>query len=206
MMSMHVFQRWLKQAISESALPSRPESSNSSSCGADTIVKTPVSPVCGTSARFIICDYLHLGLYWAWLFQVWLEPDLAGFRNSNLALARFGDNLFLYQRTICLMKLMVSAMLSTAIKMQYSSVLPLLHHCLPVFDKICVVCAKVCRLHWRNAGSLRMQYHLTVHQHYWKTAAWRISRQLGRLSMITLSPDDACWPVGISLKCDLVCF
>jgi len=32
---------------------------------------------------------------------------------------------------------MVSTMLSAAIKMQYSSVLPLLHHCLPVFDEIC---------------------------------------------------------------------
>ena len=32
---------------------------------------------------------------------------------------------------------MASTMLSAAIKRQYSSVLPLLHHCLPVFDEIC---------------------------------------------------------------------
>ena len=30
-----------------------------------------------------------------------------------------------------------SSMLSAAIKRQYSSVLPLLRHCLPVFDEIC---------------------------------------------------------------------
>ena len=35
------------------------------------------------------------------------------------------------------MKLMVSAMLSAAIMRQYSSVLPLLRRCLPIFDKIC---------------------------------------------------------------------
>jgi len=35
------------------------------------------------------------------------------------------------------MKLMVSAMLPSATKRQYSSVLPLLRHCFPVFDKIC---------------------------------------------------------------------
>jgi len=35
------------------------------------------------------------------------------------------------------MKLVASAMLSAAIKMQHSSVLPLLRHFLPVFDEIC---------------------------------------------------------------------
>jgi len=35
------------------------------------------------------------------------------------------------------MKLMASTMLSAAIKRQYSSVLPLLRHGLPDFDKIC---------------------------------------------------------------------
>jgi len=35
------------------------------------------------------------------------------------------------------MKLMASTTLSAAIKSQYSSVLSLLCHCLPVFDKIC---------------------------------------------------------------------
>ena len=49
----------------------------------------------------------------------------------------FGENLFWDNRTIHLMKLMASTMLSAAIKRQYSSVLPLLCLCLPVFDKIC---------------------------------------------------------------------
>ena len=35
------------------------------------------------------------------------------------------------------MKLMASAMLSAAIERQYSSVLPLLRHCLPVFTNLC---------------------------------------------------------------------
>jgi len=50
----------------------------------------------------------------------------------------FGENLFSDHRTMHLMKLMASTMLSAAIKRQYSSVLPLLRHCLPVFDEICV--------------------------------------------------------------------
>jgi len=48
--------------------------------------------------------------------QSQLDPDLE-------------ENLFWDHRTIPLMKLMVSAMLSAAIKRQYSSVLPLLHVC-----------------------------------------------------------------------------
>jgi len=40
-------------------------------------------------------------------------------------------------RTICLIKLMASTMLSTAMKRQGSSVLPLLRQRLPVFDEIC---------------------------------------------------------------------
>ena len=57
MMMMHIFvlQRWLKQAISESALPSQLESSNSSSYDADPVLRTPMSPVHGTSAVFVIC-------------------------------------------------------------------------------------------------------------------------------------------------------
>jgi len=35
------------------------------------------------------------------------------------------------------MKLVESTMLSAATKRQYSSVLPLLRYCLPVFDEIC---------------------------------------------------------------------
>jgi len=68
----------------------------------------------------------------------WPEPDLVGFRNLNPAGAAtgFGENLFSDHRTMYLMKLMASAMLSAAIKRQYSSTLPLLHHCSPVFGEI----------------------------------------------------------------------
>jgi len=67
------------------------------------------------------------------------KPDLAGFRNSNPAGAGtgFGENLFLDDRTIRLMKLVASTMLSAAVKKQYCSVFPLLHHCLTVNDEIC---------------------------------------------------------------------
>ena len=82
---------------------------------------------------------------------VWLEPELAGFRNSHPAGSRagsgFGDNSFTGSRSntpdetngvnnavSCYKE---STMLSAAIKRQYSSVLPLLRHCLPVFDEIC---------------------------------------------------------------------
>jgi len=60
-------------------------------------------------------------------------PDLT---ISNLAGAGpgFGDNSFW---GYSLMKLMASTMLSAAIKMQYSSVLPLLRHYLPVLGEIC---------------------------------------------------------------------
>jgi len=63
--------------------------------------------------------------------------DLTRFRNSNLAGAGagFGENLFLDHRTVRLMKLMASAMLSAAIKRQYVSVLRSLHHSLPVLDE-----------------------------------------------------------------------
>ena len=43
------------------------------------------------------------------------EMDLAGFRNSNLTAARFGENLFWDHRTIRLMKLTASAMFSAAV-------------------------------------------------------------------------------------------
>jgi len=81
------------------------------------------------------CIFLKLGLYWIWLFHIWPEPDLAGFRNSNQARAGsgFGQNLFWGHRTICLMKLILSTVLSVAIKRQYSSLLLLLRYCLPVF-------------------------------------------------------------------------
>jgi len=70
--------------------------------------------------------------------QIGLEPDLVRFRNSNPAGtgAGHGENLFWEQRTIYLMKLMVSAMTSAAINRQCSSVLPLLCYSLPVFDEI----------------------------------------------------------------------
>jgi len=47
------------------------------------------------------------------------------------------ESLFSDYRTIHLMNLMSSTMLSAATERQYSSVLPLLRHCLPVFDEIC---------------------------------------------------------------------
>jgi len=62
---------------------------------------------------------------------------MAGFRNSNPPRTGFGNKLFWDHRRICLMKLMVSTMLSAAIKRRYSSMLPLLRLCLPVFDEIC---------------------------------------------------------------------
>jgi len=52
---------------------------------------------------------------------------------------RFGENLFLDHRTIHLINLMVSTMLSAAIKKQYSSVLSLLRLCLSFFDD-CKIC------------------------------------------------------------------
>ena len=72
------------------------------------------------------------------LFQTWPESDLAGFSNSNPTGAkdRFAEYLFWDHRTIRLRKLMASTMLSAAIKRQYSSVLPLLCHCLPVLTKL----------------------------------------------------------------------
>jgi len=83
-----------------------------------------------------------IGLYGIWLFHIRPEPDLAGFRNSNPAGAGagsgFGGNLSWDHRTIRLMKLMAPTMLSAAIKSQRNSVLPLLGHCSPAFDEICV--------------------------------------------------------------------
>jgi len=51
--------------------------------------------------------------------------------------SEFGENLFWDHRTIHLMKLMASSMLTAATKRQYNSMLPLLGHCLPVFDETC---------------------------------------------------------------------
>jgi len=58
------------------------------------------------------------------------------FRNSYLAGSRDGfvENFFLGYRIICLVKLTASTMLYS-IKRQYSSVPPLLRHCLPVLMK-----------------------------------------------------------------------
>ena len=72
-------------------------------------------------------DYFKSGRCWTWSdsrIQIRTEPDL-------------GATCFSDHRTTCLMKLMTSTMLPAAIKRQYSSVLPLLRHCLPVFDEIC---------------------------------------------------------------------
>jgi len=63
--------------------------------------------------------------------QMWPEPDL-GTESGQ----RFGENLFSDRGTIRLMKLMASTMLSATLKRQYSSVLPLLHQCLPVFKNL----------------------------------------------------------------------
>ena len=54
-----------------------------------------------------------------------MEPDIAGFRNSNLAIAGFGENVFLDHGTIRLMTTngVNTTMLSAAIKTQYTSVL-----------------------------------------------------------------------------------
>jgi len=97
---------------------------------------------------------LHLcvqnsGLYRIRLIQMRPEPDMAGFRNSNLAGAGFGNNLFSDHRTIGPTPNIYiishknaatpSIMLSAAIGLnrQQSSMLLLLRHCLPVFDEIC---------------------------------------------------------------------
>ena len=64
---------------------------------------------------------------------MWPEPDLAGFRNSHLAGSGFGTTRFSDHRTTSLVKLMVSTMLSAAIKRQYSSVTSLF----AAFDVIC---------------------------------------------------------------------
>jgi len=83
-----------------------------------------------------LCNILLL-LYPIWLYRIQLEPDLAEFRNSNLDRARVGENLFWDHKTIHVIKLMVSTMLTADIKRQYSSALSLLGHRLPVFDEIC---------------------------------------------------------------------
>ena len=69
-----------------------------------------------------VVSTLFLGLYQIWLFQIRLRPeDFLGSQNNTS-----GERL-----------LMASAVLSTVIKRQYSSVLPLLRHYLPVLDEIC---------------------------------------------------------------------
>ena len=47
---------------------------------------------------------------------------MVGFRNSNPARSGFGENLFWDDRTIAVMKLIVSTMLSSVVKRQCSSV------------------------------------------------------------------------------------
>ena len=74
----------------------------------------------------VACHRVYfIGLYQIRLFKIRPEPDLAGFKNSNPAGSRFGDNWFWDRWTIRLMKLMPFTMLSAAIKRKYSSVLPL---------------------------------------------------------------------------------
>jgi len=70
-------------------------------------------------------------------FDYFKSRFMAGFTDTNPLGARSRENLFSNHRTIRLMKPLTSTMLSAAIKKQYSSVLPLLHHCLTVHDKIC---------------------------------------------------------------------
>jgi len=71
-------------------------------------------------------DYFKSGRSWIWPdLGTKIRPDPDSVRT------RFSDHGIIH-----LMKLMVSTMLSAPIKRQCSSVLPLLHHCLPVFDEI----------------------------------------------------------------------
>jgi len=72
-----------------------------------------------------------------WINQTNQAPLVPDLTISNLAEAGFGENLFSDHRTICLIKLMASTMLSAAINRQYSSVVSLLRHCLPFFDETC---------------------------------------------------------------------
>ena len=72
----------------------------------------------------VILVWLHR----IWMFKIRPEPEPGP--DPDLGTVRFSDH-----RWIRLMKLVASTMLSTAIKRQYSSVLPLLCHCLPAFDK-----------------------------------------------------------------------
>ena len=68
-----------------------------------------------------------------------LVPDLTISNSAGAGPGSvFGENLFWGHRTIQLINLhvMASLMLSATIKRQYSSMLPLLRHCLQVFDEI----------------------------------------------------------------------
>ena len=79
---------------------------------------------CGRSLLSTIgFDYFESGQRWIW-------PDLGTQIQPDQYL---GTSRFWKHRTIRLMKLEASAVLSAAIKGQYSSVFPLLRHCLPVF-------------------------------------------------------------------------
>jgi len=124
---------WHHDHSTKSSLPrtSRLSSSISlhSSCTLDPIPPSEVSlghPVCLVLSVFIhhalltqSASYLHsTALFWIWLLQIQPEQDLAKFRNSNPAghRSRFGKNLLCDHRTIRLMKLMVSTMLSVGTK------------------------------------------------------------------------------------------
>jgi len=78
----------------------------------------------------LVPDFDYFKSSWSWTL-----PDLGTQIRSkpDLDLGR----MFWDHRTICLMKIMPSPMLSAAIKRQYSSVLPLSRHCLSFFDRIC---------------------------------------------------------------------
>jgi len=78
-------------------------------------------------------------LYRIWQFQIQSEPDPAVFGTQiwpqpdpDLGRTSFWD-----ETTILLIKQIASKMLSAAVKRQYSSVFPLLHHCLTVLGEIC---------------------------------------------------------------------
>jgi len=73
-----------------------------------------------------MCDQLMINVS----PRINVVPDLAGFMNSSPA--RSVENLVSDRRTIHLMKLLASTMLSHVLTRQYSSVLPLLCHCLQV--------------------------------------------------------------------------
>jgi len=82
--------------------------------------------------------------------------------------AGFTENLFWEHRTTRLIKPMSSTMLSAVMNRQYSSVFPLLRHCLPVLDKICGTVMDFAFFCASNTNKLQMQ-HLTGKLHLFYT-------------------------------------